>query len=351
MESSDMTSSGSGTKKRELKELLIKARETKDNCKAHLREIKSRLEVFFHPERHPSLPGHLKYPLDFGSNQRLRNSEMKLTPTSSQIQINLNKLRMLVPFYTSTSIDSGLACLFELYLSVNELIASSQLQQVNLQYGNKKLVEDALVGSIGLLDSYNHLIELLVKMKEDSRILQFALRRKGVGIDTNHIMDYTLSRKIAKKSIVVCLRSLQQIQSEIESCLVVGEDHHLSIVIGILREIVTATISMFRAILICLSGKTKPDNGFSLIQKLLPMGRPSCEKGQEIIMEADIIDVTLRSLLKNVKKNEGKTVDLRMVIERLKYLDSHIQGYEVGLDALFRKMIQTRVSLLNILAN
>ncbi|PWA56569.1 hypothetical protein CTI12_AA413450 [Artemisia annua] len=188
-------------------------------------------------------------------------------------------------------------------------------------------------------------------MKDDARILQFALRRKGVGIDANHIMDYALSRKIAKKSIVVCLRSLQQIQSEIESCPVVGEDHHLSIVIGFLREIVTATISMFRAILICLSGKTKQDNGFSLIQKLLPMGRPTCEKGQEIIKEADIIDGTLRSLLKNVKKNEGKTLDLRMVIERLQTLDCHIQGYEVGLDSLFRKMIQTRVSLLNILAN
>ncbi|GJW34778.1 nucleic acid-binding, OB-fold protein [Tanacetum coccineum] len=145
-------------------------------------------------------------------------------------------------------------------------------------------------------------------MKDNARILEFALRRKGVGIDANgetHISDYALSRKIAKKNIVVCLRSLQQIEREVESCLVVGEDHHLSIVIGFLREIAIATISMFRAILICLAGKTKPDNGFSLIQKLLPMGRPSCEKGQEITKEANIIDGTLRSLLKNVKKNEG----------------------------------------------
>nr|GEY93939.1 hypothetical protein [Tanacetum cinerariifolium] len=148
-------------------------------------------------------------------------------------------------------------------------------------------------------------------MKDNARILEFALRRKGVGIDANdepHILDYALSRKIAKKNRVL-----------------------LSV-----------------KIIIC---KTKPDNGFSLIQKLLPMGRPSCEKGQEIIKEADIIDGTLRSLLKNVKKNEGKTVDLQMVIERLQNLDCRIQGYEVGLDSLFRKMIQTRVSLLNILAN
>ncbi|GJW34777.1 hypothetical protein Tco_0057697 [Tanacetum coccineum] len=68
------------------------------------------------------------------------------TPAFSQIEINLNKLKMLEPFYSSTSIDSGLVCLFELYLSVDELIASSQVQQVNnLQYGNNnKLVEDAL---------------------------------------------------------------------------------------------------------------------------------------------------------------------------------------------------------------
>ncbi|KAJ0693750.1 hypothetical protein HanPI659440_Chr15g0600831 [Helianthus annuus] len=289
------------------------------------------------------------------SNRRSISLPTRLNPSFDQIEINLNKLKTLEPFYSSTRIHSGLVCLIELYTTVDELIGSSQTQKVNLQSRNKVLIEDALARSTRLMDSYGSLLELLGKIKGSARVLQFALRRKGVATYSTtdgHLMDYILSRKKVKKNIAACLGSLEQMEREIESCLVEGEDHHLSTVIRVLLEIVIATISMFRYVLVILSGKPKLDHKvFSFITKLMPTGKPNCHKSQEIVNDADMIDLTLDSLWKHIKNNECKTVEVQMVMQRLHKLDHEVEGYEVGLDCLFRKLIQTRVSLLNILAN
>ncbi|KAI3824247.1 hypothetical protein L1987_05697 [Smallanthus sonchifolius] len=270
--------------------------------------------------------------MESSNTSQLRSASLpsKLNPSCSRIEISLNKLKKLVPLYSSTHIHSGLVCLIDLYVSVDELIGSSQTQNVNLQYRNKALVEDALDRSTRLMDSYSNLVELLAQMKENVRALQFALRRKG--ISTYASIE-------------------EQLERETESYLVAGEDHHLSTVIGVLIEVVVATISVFRYILLILSSKPKLDKGFLLIAKLITTSKPNCHKSQEIDNDADIIDLTLDSLSKDIKKNECKTVEVQMVTERLHKLDRQIEGYEVGLDSLFRKLIQTRVSLLNILAN
>ncbi|KAK1423525.1 hypothetical protein QVD17_18829 [Tagetes erecta] len=292
------------------------------------------------------------------SHIRSTSLPSRLNPSNfSQIKINLNKLKTLAPFDSSARIHNGLVCLIELYVSVDhELIGSShETQRFSLPCRNKALLDDTLAVSTSLLDSYSNLVELLAQMKQNVRVLQFALRRKHVGTYASsecHLNDYFSSRKIAKKNIFGCLGSLQQLERKIESYInVAGEDHHLSTAIGVLCEIFIATISMFRYVLLILLGKQKLDKGFSFITKLIPMSKPSCHKSHEIVSDVDIVDVTLDTLWKDVKTNEWKTVDVEMAIERLQRLDRQIEGYEVGLDTLFRKLIQSRVSLLNILAN
>ncbi|KAL8240402.1 hypothetical protein R6Q59_013757 [Mikania micrantha] len=281
----------------------------------------------------------------------------RLNPSFSQIEINLNNLKTLEPLHSSTHIHSGLASLINLYVSVDELIGSSQTQKVNLHHRNKALIEDALAKSTRLMDTYSDLVELLAQMKQNLRVLQFALRRKGMygtyESSEGPFSDYFLSRKKAKKNMIRCIGSLEQLESKTESNHVDGENNSLSIVIDVLEEVFMATISMFRCILRNLSGKPKLEKGFSLITKLMPTSynQPVCHKTQEIVNEADILDLTLDSLRKNIKKNECKSVEVQMVMEILHKLDCQIEGYEVGLDSLFRKLIQIRVSLLNILAN
>ncbi|CAH1413711.1 unnamed protein product [Lactuca virosa] len=274
----------------------------------------------------------------------------KLTPISTRIKLNLDNLNTLIPLCSSVSYQTTFVCLVDLYLSVDELISSYRIQQVDLQCNNKLLIEDVLVESTTLLDSCSNLLEFLALMKKNVRALQSALRRKGKAIDASgeaDIMDYLLYRKKAKKNIMQYLRSLEKMERETEACMVSGEDDHLSMVIGVLRQIVSATISVFRGLFFCLSGRTKVDKGFSLMSRLVPMSRPAYGKIQEITTDVDMIDVTLRSL----QKNKSKSIDVQMVTERLLNLDHQIEGYEVELDSLFRRLIQTRVSLLNILGN
>ncbi|XP_024964599.1 uncharacterized protein LOC112504873 [Cynara cardunculus var. scolymus] len=229
---------------------------------------------------------------------------------------------------------------------------NSSNPQVNLDYRNKALVEDALTGSTGVLDYYSKLMGFLTPMKENVRTLQSVIRRKG-SCEADHLSDYVLYRNKSKKNIAKSLGSLEQMEKDSKLFLEYGEDHHLSIVVGVLREIVTATISMFRALLLCLFGKTKPVAyyGFSFIAKLMSTTRPDCHENQEIVNDNDQIDVALHSLQKTVKNNENKAVEVQIVMESLVNLDLQIEIYEDGLDSLFRRLIQTRVSLLNILVN
>ncbi|KAI3665294.1 hypothetical protein L6452_43918 [Arctium lappa] len=293
--------------------------------------------------------------MENSSNPHVRSISLPCrlsSQSSSEIEINLKKLKTLVPFYSSESIQTGFVCLVDLYLSLDGLIGSSQIQQVNLEYRNKALVEDALIGSTGLLDYYSKLMELLTPMKENIRTLQSAFRRKGSS-EADHLSDYVLYRNKAKKNIVKSLGSLDQMEKDSKLFLEYGEDHQLSMVVGVLREIVTSTISIFRALLLCLFGKTKPGANyrFSLIAKLMSTASPDCDGNREIVNDNDQIDVALHSLQKNFKNNESKAVEVQIVMERLLNLELQIERYEVGLDSLFRRLIQTRVSLLNILAN
>ncbi|KAJ9564583.1 hypothetical protein OSB04_000549 [Centaurea solstitialis] len=280
-------------------------------------------------------------------------TRLSSTPSFSQIETNLKKLKTLVPFYSSETIQTGFVCLVDLYLSVDGLIGSSQIQQVNLESRNKGLVEAALIGSTGLLDYYSKLMGFLTPMKENVRTLQSALRRKGSSEADRYLSDYVLYRNKAKKSMAKSLGLLDQMEKDSILFLGHGEDHHLSMVVGVLREIMTATISIFRALLLCLFGKMKPTvkYGFSLITKLVSTARPDCDENQEIVNDNDQIDVALHSLHKKFK-NKGSTVDEeQIVMEGLLNLDRQIERYEVGLDSLSRRLIQTRVSLLNILVN
>ncbi|XP_071704381.1 uncharacterized protein [Rutidosis leptorrhynchoides] len=275
----------------------------------------------------------------------------RLSPSCSQIEMNHNKLRTLQPIYSSTSIHNRIACLIDLYIWINEVTNASQIQQVKLQCGNRSLIEDALVGSIKLLDSHSELVELLAQMKDHVRTLQFSLRRKGVTRET-HILDYILSQKKLKKNIMECIRSLDKMERGIDqSCLVDNEDCYFSMMIRFLRDIAIATISVFRAIFVFMLGKSKVEKRSSLVAKFMPTGRVSCEQNQEIVSDVNIIDITLCSLKTNLKKNENKTDYVQIVTESLQNLDVQIEGYEVGMDHVYRKLIQTRVSLLNILAN
>lgn len=284
----------------------------------------------------------------------------RLHPNSQKIEEQLSKLKtwklsstsMGIPLARET-IQLGLTGLAELYNSIKELFHSPLTQNALLQHECRKLVEETLDGSIGLLDACGTARDLLLNMKKHLQDLQSAFRRRSTtdsSIETN-VQAYITFRKLAKKDIVKSIRALKSMHTNaVAFNYLLNVDHHILMVIKLLRELSTLTISIFWSLLMFLSVpvmKTKA-NGWSLISKLVPVTFAGSERAQKVFNEVSNVDIALCYLDGNFRKN-GAKIDVQMVQRRLETLDGVVDGLEGGLDCLFSCLIQHRVSLLNLL--
>ncbi|KAL5819020.1 hypothetical protein ACOSQ4_022862 [Xanthoceras sorbifolium] len=278
----------------------------------------------------------------------------RLHPNSlNNIEAELNKL-------IRTHEESLSLLLVELYNSIEDLIIGSPCTQQSLH--NKKhvrLVEEALDRSVELLDACGNARELVSNMKDQVQELESALRRRVGGGDYSSmeikIHAYMSFRKKSKKDIAKCLRELKRIDINIiETFSLIDSDYHQQLV---LRESSALTVSIFRSILLFLSmPDMKPKgsgHGWSLIRKLMiPVASDHEIRSQQEINfnEVGSVDFALYRLHRQIRKDDAKIIiDMKLPLKRLGRLDVCIRDVESGLDNLFRRLIQNRVSLLNIL--
>ncbi|KAK6118934.1 hypothetical protein DH2020_047313 [Rehmannia glutinosa] len=228
---------------------------------------------------------------------------------------------------TLETIQSGLLGLAELYNSVDEL--------QNHQDG--KSIEDLIDGSDQLLDSCNTIRELVQMIRENVQILQSALRRKGADSSIqNDINSYFCLRKKMNKCISKSLKTLKNLENK-------NGSNNIS-----LSEV---TIAMFKCTLVFLSLPAGKSGGWNLVSRLawrVGFGFQGdehkiwgCEN--DVINEIGNVDFALKM------RNNGVTV--QMVQKRLQNADAMVEGFEGGLDRLFRQLVQSRVTLLNILTD
>ncbi|KAK2656888.1 hypothetical protein Ddye_009940 [Dipteronia dyeriana] len=293
----------------------------------------------------------------------------RLNPNFVHIEAELNKFKTWELSSSSSSsastvipsgfksIQAGLISLVELYNSIEEiLIHSPATQQALHKHKHVKLVEAALDRSVGLLDACGNTRELISNMKDQLQELQSALRRRvGLGGDYSSmeckIHAYTSFRKKSKIDIAKCIRELKRMDSNIIESFnsIVDSDHEQMLMVNnVLRESSAITISIFRSILLFLSMpvmKTKPSSssGWSLIRKLIP----SASSDQQIFNEVGSVDIALCNLHRKIQKSDAK-IDVQMAFRRLEILDATTKDLETRLDCLFRRLIQNRVTLLNI---
>ncbi|KAL5557429.1 hypothetical protein UlMin_039665 [Ulmus minor] len=296
------------------------------------------------------------------ANQPVRSISLpsREHPCSVRIEALLNHLKSYQPSSVSSTvhfsfetIQTSLIALAELYASVEEFLNSPSSQQVLLLNRCGSPIEEALDSSITLLDTCNLGRDILLSMKEHVQTLQSSLRRKGGDstIEAN-IHSYICFRKKAKKDISKCLGKLKKMESNIASSPpTIDLNQDLSIVIRILRETRTATISIFRFLLKFLSMYEASTNfgRWSLVSKLMRMRLSSPEKEQKMVNLVGNVDVALLSLLGNLQSNEAAIVEKQMTQKLLETLNWSSESLAGGLDCMFRCLVQNRVSLLNII--
>ncbi|KAJ6736927.1 SELECTION/UPKEEP OF INTRAEPITHELIAL T-CELLS PROTEIN [Salix viminalis] len=278
-------------------------------------------------------------------------------PNSVKVEAQLTKLRSwdssANPLKAET-IQTSLTKLAELFNSIQDLVHSPLSQQAFHPHHSSQ-VEEAIEGSVGLLDVCGTVRDLFMAMKEHVQGMQSLLRRRGARDSSieSSILAYVSFRKKTKKEIAKSIRTLKRTETKVNGSYrrrsTVVEDQQ-PYVIEVINEARAIAISIFRSLVSFLSMPEvaeKNAGGWSMISKLTRVGMLASDKGQKTFNEVGNVDVALCSIQGQVRKKDAK-VDVQEVQRRLEKLDECINGFNANLDCIFKSLIQIRVSLLNL---
>ncbi|KAF3530624.1 hypothetical protein DY000_02036484 [Brassica cretica] len=263
-------------------------------------------------------------------------------PSTAGIEEALNKVKAInTTPGSSESVLMALAGLEELYNCTEEFLKMGSTQRV-LSSDGSEFMEEMLDGSLRLMDICNISRDLMVETHEHVRGVQSRVRRKKVAGGGTDQLDVAVSgyvrfRKNMRKEAKKLLGSLKKFDGG-STCSSSGVDNsqpdeHLSAVIDSMRRVVSVTVSVLKSFLEFLSGRQS-----SIKSKLTSVLKKKKVHHEETKNELESLDSAIccsRDDLQN--KLEG--------------VEMSIDGFEKYLEGLFRRLIRTRASLLNIISH
>ncbi|KAK6131435.1 hypothetical protein DH2020_034838 [Rehmannia glutinosa] len=232
---------------------------------------------------------------------------------------------------SATSICENLASLRDLHEGINNLIQKSSVQQAISHEQGEDWINDLLEGSLRLVNLCGFSREVVCLTKESVQELESSIRRKADDINA-----YVASRKKINKMVIKNLKSFNQ-----TSAAVPEKDNDLKTIGSMLKETEALDLSILKSVLILLSGangSSKQRSWSLLLSKFAQTSRVQCETKQV----EDLCPLNI-----HMSKKGTDSIDLK----QLKASEMNIQKIEEGLEALFRSLVKTRVSLLNALSH
>ncbi|KAF9686639.1 hypothetical protein SADUNF_Sadunf02G0010300 [Salix dunnii] len=218
----------------------------------------------------------------------------------------------------------------DLHTSANELLHSPEIQQVLVSQKQEKWLHEVSEASLRMLDVCSISKDVLLVVKEHLLDLQFTLRRKRVckqGVGTE-IAAYNRYRKKLKKETLKCLKSLKGTTGKSVTSDASHVDHSIMLVVEVLGEVRVTAITIVESLL-------------SLVA--IPWLDQGSSKGSFI----------RSTLLRSGQSLYGffDETALHSANKRMEAVEIALEDLEVELECMFRRLIQTRVLLLNILTN
>ncbi|KAK2660860.1 hypothetical protein Ddye_007393 [Dipteronia dyeriana] len=274
-------------------------------------------------------------------------------PLIVNVEDQLQRLRASISLEATPSSTSilcqNLACLKDLFDCVDNML---QLPLARKALCNEqqehKCVEDVLDGSLRLLDMCGNTRDLFSYAKSCAQELESSLRRRNVCEFSlaNEIDKYMISRKKVDKMVRKCSSNLKD-----DNLAISDQELVVVAIVDLLREVESVSFTLFNSLLSFVSpykARSKSSTGWFLVSKFIQSKRASCEEQEnEELDSLEKLDCVLYDLVRNKKGID--TMQLQKTQKGLQALESTMQEIEGGLECVFRCLIKTRVSLLNIL--
>ncbi|CAN0845530.1 hypothetical protein LINGRAHAP2_LOCUS4141 [Linum grandiflorum] len=208
---------------------------------------------------------------------------------------------------------------------LQDLIQLPSTQQAMIHDQNE--LNELLDGSLRLLDLCNAAKDALSQMKESVSELQSAIRRRQ-GDLVAETKRYLNSRKIVKKAIQKALKGMETKKStssnNVES-------------ISMLRESESIVVEVLESLLSFISQSNSKSSSWSLVSKVSKLIAAKKTQVSANSNEFALVD----ACLKTSKSSEE-------IQAHLKNLQPCVQDLEEGVESLFRCLIKTRASILNV---
>ncbi|KAF7848419.1 hypothetical protein BT93_L1964 [Corymbia citriodora subsp. variegata] len=285
----------------------------------------------------------------------------KSHPTTLRIVDLINKLQSSwneASISSSGSVCARLSGLEGVYICLEDLLKMRSTQQLLSCSQQEGFVNELLDGSIELLDVCDYSRQTLLHLNEQVCTLRSALRRrKGESDIETGIAEYANFRKRMKKDAKRLMAVLRKTMTKFEDCQLGNEDHHLSSVMTVVRDANLLGPSIFQSLLSFLtmpvSRPNKKISKWSVVSRLVnPRGAISCdqEDKQKDVNELECVDCALTTMSRHISREGVDCEKLQVTQCQLEDLEIGIGRIEDALEGLYKYLIRTRASLLNIMS-
>ncbi|KAI4314628.1 hypothetical protein L6164_027516 [Bauhinia variegata] len=275
-------------------------------------------------------------------------------PSTVRTEEELNKLRSWEASSSSKveTICAGLSGLVDLYKCIEDLLKLPLTQQALAQHQDEKWVDELLDCSVRFLDVLGNTRDAILLLKGNVGELQSGVRRRKIGDSgiENHVSAYLSLRKVVRKECTKSMLLLKQTEASFDASPPLDLNDHVSAVVRVLREASLVTSSVFQSLLQFLSSpllKSKLSK-WAFVSRLVQKGVLVRNNQQESVNELEKVDFALNTLVMNDSSKDVEVEKIQSAERRLQGLVGGIEGIENELECLFRHLINTRVSFLNI---
>ncbi|RZC66887.1 hypothetical protein C5167_010570 [Papaver somniferum] len=166
---------------------------------------------------------------------------------------------------------------------------------------------------------------------------------------------FCFRKKMKKDMTSKCLAVLKKMSKQYCSSTLNLAQEHLSMVVRLFNETRDITISISQHLLSFMTTPVQPRNVKWAFSKLIyKQGRVACKGNDKAnVSEVELVDVALLDTI-SVRKVSSKEITnekLQAAKKSLEKLENGIDAIEAKSEVTFRRIIQTRVSLLNMFVN